>query len=39
LAEIVATGAAGAAVISAVAAAADPTLATRNLARRMGVRA
>ncbi len=34
--EIVAAGAAGAAVISAVAAAPDPTLATRDLVRRMG---
>ena len=34
--EIVASGAAGAAVISAVAAASDPTLATRDLVRRMG---
>jgi thiamine-phosphate pyrophosphorylase len=38
VAEIVATGAAGAAVISAVAAAADPTLATSDLVRRMGGR-
>ena len=33
--EIVAAGAAGAAVISAVAAAPDPALATRSLVRRM----